>query len=104
MCRMFITQLVSLIEMINLSITEFTKLGDQDSCLSLRYSTIVLLTTLAELYYVLARNCVDTVSSSSEFQNKYNDALSDVVAMAGPLSAEDFRLADPFLGVSFALT
>jgi len=101
-CRLFVMELTQHIDNLASCIAEFRRLEDRDSCLSLRYSSLICSTTLAQLYHVLARNPMSTTSSSSEFRHKCTDALMDVVNMARPLGAEDFRHMDPFLAVCWS--
>lgn len=101
---MFITSQLSLISKLSLALTDFNALGDTESCLTLRCSIIISLTTLAELYHVLARNPMSTDSSAAEFGEKCMDALGDMMSVAEGLGSDDFRLLDPFLGVSSVLS
>lgn len=97
-CWAFIEQQVKLLEAITSSIADFARIGDKESCLSLGYSKMISLTTLAELCHILARSTTSS-SSSSEFQDKCNEALEGVVHLVQPLDPDDFRCSDPFLGV-----
>jgi hypothetical protein len=73
-------------------------MDDHDSCVSLRYSSIICLTTLAEMYNLLAKHPLAT-TSSSEFSEKCKNALRGVVSMTEGLEPDDFNHLDPFLGV-----
>lgn len=101
---MFISSQLSLISKLSLALTDFNALGDTESCLTLRCSIIISLTTLAELYHVLARNPMSTDSSAAEFGEKCMDALGDMMSVAEGLGSDDFRFLDPFLGVSSVLS
>lgn len=103
-CRAFISSITTHSRDITTQLTEFSALGDHDSCVSLRYSSIITLTTLAEIYNLLAKHPLAAKGRESEFRVKCEDVLRGVVNMTEGLGGDDFNFLDPFLGVSASIT
>lgn len=71
-----------------------------EDSLTLRFSSIISLTTLAQIGHTLARESPGAVA----FRNQRNDALRRVLLHVGELSSDEFRTIDTFLGVSSSRT
>lgn len=78
-------------------ITYYEAEGDHDRCVSFRYSSIICLTTLAELYDTLARY---HVSLTTQYRTKCSESLRRVVEQTRDQREDDFSFLDPLLGVS----
>lgn len=72
--------------------------------LEFKYSIIISYTSLAQIYRTLSRFPLVTPDYAVGYLESCNDALGRVMSILGELKAEDFRLLDPFLGVSLQFT
>lgn len=97
-CRIYLSHLLD--HIIDLSNRLNENARDPESSLSLRYSTIFSLTTLAQISHTLARGR----PTASALRDQRNDALRRVLFHLDELSPHDFRSLDPFISVSFFLT
>lgn len=73
--------------------------GDIEAVLSLRYSSIISYTTLAQITYTLGMNTSPTAASVEVFRLKCFDALKSVISLVEELQPEEFHFLDPFMGV-----
>lgn len=72
---------------------------DEEGCAALRYSSVISLTTLAQILFTLARNPWSTASDRLEFLGRCNNALKKVILMVDGMKPLELQYTDVFLGV-----
>lgn len=75
---------------------------DAESCLALRYSVIISLTAIAQIYDTFARNSSSEAPTKPLFRKKCADALKGVLLIVNELKPMEFRYLDVFLTVNQA--
>lgn len=94
----------TLLEAIALHVTSLTyqiaqadENGDRESSTTLRHSSIVSLTTVAELYHVMGTKSSSPLNET--YQKKCDEALWNIVKVTQKLKPEDFAFLDSILSV-----
>lgn len=102
-CQNLLSDLTCHVMHLNALITDCTNLQDQDSCLSLRYSNIISLTTLAQMGYALSRKPSWTMEPAMEARTQCAGVLRRILTIVATLETDKFRFLDPLSNVCASL-
>lgn len=102
-CQALLSALTSHITHLNDLTTQCAEIQDKDGCLSLRYSTIISLTTLAQMGYVLSRNPAWETEPVLEARKKCVGVLRRIMSIVSTLEADEFRFLDPLSNVCLCI-
>lgn len=94
-CRIYLSQLTAHIADLSDRLAQSIVMGDEESCLSLRYSSIVSITNLAQIHHAWGAS-----PSTAHLRKHRNEALKRVLQIVSEISPEELRSMDPFMSVS----
>jgi hypothetical protein len=95
----FLFQLTSHIESIAKKIAQSSETDDEKTRLTYQFIIIISLTTVAQVYHILAHNPISAEPDLGEFRRKRNGALRRLLTIVDELEQFDFKFLDPFLAV-----
>ena len=99
-CRRVVPQLTGLNDLLVRRATDAAALPDRETYLTLRCCSIFVLTSLAQLYDIIARSSVIPPQESARFRGICDDTLRDIGKITVDFAKDHYSFLEPALGVS----
>lgn len=99
-CRGIVPQLTNLNDLIVKRATDAAALPDHETYLTFRCCSIVTLTSLAQLYDIIARSPITPTNESIRFRAICDDTLKDIGKITVGFTKDDYSYLEPILTVS----
>lgn len=99
-CRSVVPRLTGLNDLLVERAAEATALPDRKTYLTLRCCSIFVLTSLAQLYDVIARSSIIPPHESTRFRGICDETLKDVAKITVDFTKDDYSFLEPALSVS----
>lgn len=99
-CRSVLPQLTGLNDLLVKRATEAAALTDRETYLTLRCCSIFVLTSLAQLYDIIARSPIIPLHESTKFRGICDDTLKDIAKITVDFTRDDYSFLEPALSVS----
>jgi len=103
-CRGIVPQLTGLNDLLVKRATDAVALPDCETYLMFRCCSIVILTSLAQLYDIIARSPITPTNESVRFRGICDDTLKDIAKITMDFSKDDYSCLEPILSVSLPTT
>ena len=99
-CRGVVPQLTGLNDLLMKRATDADPLPDRETYLMFRCCSIIVLTSLAQLYDIIARSPITPTNESVRFRGICDDTLKDIAKITMDFSKDDYSYLEPILSVS----
>jgi hypothetical protein len=103
-CRGFLPQLTGLNDLLVKKAADAAILPYREAYLTLRCCSIFVLTSLAQLYDIIARNSITPPHESAKFRGICDDTLKDIAKITVDFTRDDYPFLEPALSVSLQTT
>lgn len=99
-CRNVVPQLTGLNDLLVERAADAATIPDRETYLTLRCSSIFVLSSLAQLYDIIARSSIIPPHESTRFRGICDDALRDIARITVDFTKDDYSFLEPALSVS----
>lgn len=99
-CRNFVPRLTGLNDLLVERAAGAAVLPDHEMYLTLRCCSIFVLTSLAQLYDIIARSFIIPPHESTRFRSICDDTLKDIAKITVDFTKDDYSFLEPALSVS----
>ena len=99
-CRGVVPQLTGLNDLLMKRATNAAALPDRETYLMFRCCSIIVLTSLAQLYDIIARSPITPTDGSVRFRGICDDTLKDIAKITMDFTKDDYSYLEPILSVS----
>ena len=103
-CRDFLSQLTDLNDLLVKRAAESAALPDHEAYLMFRCCSVEVLTSLAQLYDMIARSPITPTNEFVKFRGFCDDALKDIAKITVDFMKDDYPYLEPVLIVSPLVT
>ena len=99
-CRGVVPQLTGLNDLLMKRAADAAALPGRETYLMFRCCSIITLTSLAQLYDIIARSPITPTNESVRFRGMCDDTLKDIAKITMGFSKDDYSYLEPILSVS----